>query len=149
MRDEADGRLEQEQDEVMREHSQTEEEVEINMTPMLDIVFIMLIFFIVTATFIKEAGVEVDRPSAVTAEKKDRASILIAVTENDEIWINRRKVDLKSLRANIEKLHAENPQGTVVVQADKRAKAGLMIAVTEVVNDSGVPNVAISTEKEQ
>ncbi len=133
----------------MREHSQTEEEVEINMTPMLDIVFIMLIFFIVTATFIKEAGVEVDRPSAVTAEKKDRASILIAVTENDEIWINRRKVDLKSLRANIEKLHAENPQGTVVVQADKRAKAGLMIAVTEVVNDSGVPNVAISTEKEQ
>ncbi len=133
----------------MREHSQTEEEVEINMTPMLDIVFIMLIFFIVTATFIKEAGVEVNKPSAVTAEKKDRASILIAVTENDEIWINRRKVDLKSLRANIEKLHAENPQGTVVVQADKRAKAGLMIAVTEVVNDSGVPNVAISTEKEQ
>ena len=133
----------------MRKFSKVEEEAEINMTPMLDIVFIMLIFFIVTATFIKEAGVEVDRPSAVTAEKKDRASILIAVTENDEIWINRRKVDLKSLRANIEKLHAENPQGTVVVQADKRAKAGLMIAVTEVVNDSGVPNVAISTEKEQ
>ncbi|RMD91256.1 MAG: biopolymer transporter ExbD [Alphaproteobacteria bacterium] len=133
----------------MREHSQKDEEVEINMTPMLDIVFIMLIFFIVTATFIKEAGVEVDKPFAVTAEPKEQASILIAVTENDEIWINRRKVDLKSLRANIEKLHAENPQGTVVVQADKRAKAGLMIAVTEAVNASGVPRVAISTETQK
>ncbi|MFQ5347039.1 MAG: ExbD/TolR family protein [Rhodothalassiaceae bacterium] len=133
----------------MREHSQKDEEVEINMTPMLDIVFIMLIFFIVTATFIKEAGVDVDKPFAVTAEAKDQASILIAVTENDEIWINRRKVDLKSLRANIEKLHAENPQGTVVVQADKRAKAGLMIAVTEAVNASGVSRVAISTETQK
>ncbi|GAB4122663.1 MAG: biopolymer transporter ExbD [Rhodothalassiaceae bacterium] len=131
----------------MREHAQKEEEAEINMTPMLDIVFIMLIFFIVTATFIKESGVEVTKPHAVTAESKDRASILIAVTKNDEIWINRRKVDLKSLRTNIEKLHAENPQGTVVVQADREAKAGTMIAVTEAVNQSGVPSVAISTER--
>ncbi|GEQ97176.1 biopolymer transporter ExbD [Iodidimonas gelatinilytica] len=131
----------------MRDHAQTEEDAEINMTPMLDIVFIMLIFFIVTATFIKEAGVEINKPPAVTAEKKDRASILIAITETDEIWINRKQVDLKSLRTNIEKLHAENPQGTVVVQADARSKAGLMIAVTEAVNDSGVPSVAVSTKE--
>lgn len=131
----------------MREHAQKEEEAEINMTPMLDIVFIMLIFFIVTATFIKEAGIVVDKPEAVTAEKQDRASILIAITDNDEIWINRQKVDLKSLRTNIEKLHAENPQGTVVVQADVRSKAGLLIAVTEAVNASGVPSVAVSTEE--
>ncbi|GER04387.1 biopolymer transporter ExbD [Iodidimonas nitroreducens] len=117
------------------------------MTPMLDIVFIMLIFFIVTATFIKEAGVDVTKPPAVTAEKKDRASILIAITESDEIWMNRKKVDLKSLQTNIEKLHAENPQGTIVIQADARSKAGLMIAVTEAVNDAGVPGVAVSTEE--
>jgi biopolymer transport protein ExbD len=117
------------------------------MTPMLDIVFIMLIFFIVTATFIKESGVTVNKPEAVMAESQDRASILIAITESDEIWINRQKVDLKSLRSNIEKLHAENPQGTVVVQADARSKAGLLIAVTEAVNNSGVPSVAVATEK--
>ncbi|GAK33453.1 biopolymer transport protein exbD2 [alpha proteobacterium Q-1] len=132
----------------MRDHAQKQaEENEINMTPMLDIVFIMLIFFIVTATFIKEAGVDVTKPPAVTAEKKDRASILIAITESDEIWMNRKKVDLKSLQTNIEKLHAENPQGTIVIQADARSKAGLMIAVTEAVNDAGVPGVAVSTEE--
>ncbi len=131
----------------MREHTQQEEEAEINMTPMLDIVFIMLIFFIVTATFIKESGITVEKPSAVTAEKQDRASILIAITDNDEVWINRQKVDIKSLRTNIEKLHAENPQGTVVVQADVRSKAGLLIAVTEAVNASGVPSVAVATEE--
>ncbi len=126
-----------------------EEEMEINMTPMLDIVFIMLIFFIVTASFIKEAGVNVQKPKAATAEKKDQASILIAITDKDEIWINKHKVDLKSLRTNIEKLHAENPKGTIVVQADRDAKAGTMLAVTEVVNSAGVPNVAIATEEKQ
>ena len=131
----------------MREHTQQEEEAEINMTPMLDIVFIMLIFFIVTATFIKESGITVEKPSAVTAEKQDRVSILIAITDNDEVWINRQKVDIKSLRTNIEKLHAENPQGTVVVQAEVRSKAGLLIAVTEAVNASGVPSVAVATDE--
>ncbi len=132
----------------MREHSQQEEEeAEINMTPMLDIVFIMLIFFIVTATFIKESGITVNKPGAVMAISQDRASILIAITENDEIWINRQKVDIQSLRTNVERLHAENPQGTVVIQADVRSKAGLLIAVTEAVNASGVPSVAVATEE--
>jgi len=133
-----------------KEHAQKsdEDEAEINMTPMLDIVFIMLIFFIVTATFVKTAGVEVRKPAAVTAERKDRASIMIAITETDEVWINRRKVEVESLPSVIEKLHAENPRGTVVVQADRQAKAGLLIAVTEAVNETGVPSVAVSTEKE-
>jgi len=133
-----------------KEHAQKssdEEDAEINMTPMLDIVFIMLIFFIVTATFVKTAGVEVRKPAAVTAEQKDRASIMIAVTETDEVWINRRKVEVESLPSVIEKLHAENPRGTVVVQVDRQAKAGLLIAVTEAVNETGVPSVAVSTEK--
>jgi len=122
-------------------------EDDINMTPMLDIVFIMLIFFIVTATFVKQSGVEVVKPEADTAERKDQASILIGVTKEDEIWINRKQVELDSLASNIEKLHAENPRGTVVVQADKQAKAGLLMAVTEAVNKTGVPSVAVSTEK--
>ena len=132
----------------MRDHAQKEggEDTEINMTPMLDIVFIMLIFFIVTATFIKEAGVQVNKPEAATAERKQQASILIAVTASDEVWINQQQVEVESLASHVEKLHAENPQGTIVVQADRQAKAGLMVAVTKAVNDSGVPGVAIATE---
>ena len=135
---------------AMKEHAQKSsdsEDTEINMTPMLDIVFIMLIFFIVTATFVKTAGVEVRKPAAVTAERKDRASIMIAITANDEVWINRRQVEVESLPSVIEKLHSENPRGTVVVKADRQAKAGLLIAVTEAVNETGVPSVAVSTEK--
>ena len=96
----------------MRESAQSE----VNMTPMLDVVFIMLIFFIVTASFVKEAGVDVIRPPAQTAVAKDKGNILIAITENGQIWIDRRQVDPRSLRVNIERLHGENPQGAVVVQ---------------------------------
>ena len=132
----------------MRKFAKPEDEAEINMTPMLDIVFIMLIFFIVTASFIKEAGVEVEKPGALTAEKKERASILVAVTNTDQIWINRRRVDIKAVRSNIEKLHAENPRGTVVIQADRRAKSGLVIQVVNAANQAGVPNVSIAAEEE-
>ena len=87
-----------------------EEENEINITPMLDVVFIMLIFFIVTASFVKEAGIDVNRPDADTAVRQERANILIAISETNEIWIDRRQVDPRALRANIERLHAENPE---------------------------------------
>ena len=98
---------------------QQEEESEINITPMLDVVFIMLIFFIVTATFIKEAGIDVNRPDAATAVKQEKANILIAIGPNNDIWIDRRQVDIRSVRPNIERLHAEKPHGSVVIQADK------------------------------
>ena len=131
----------------MKKHAQEEEEdAEINMTPMLDIVFIMLIFFIVTATFIKDAGVDVRKPEAQTAEKKDKAAILIAVTSTDEIWINRSEVEVDAVRSEVEKLHAENPRGTVVVQADEQAKAKLVLDVIEAARAAGVPNVALSAE---
>ena len=87
-----------------------EEESAIDITPMLDVVFILLIFFIVTATFIKETGIDVNRPEAETAVKKEKANILIAINKNNEIWIDRRMVDISSVRPNIERLHAENPQ---------------------------------------
>ena len=98
-----------------------EDEGVIDLTPMLDVVFIMLIFFIVTATFIKEAGIEVNRPDANTADQKDDTTVLVAINADNSIWIDKRRVDVRSVRANIERLHAENPEGGVVIQADELA----------------------------
>jgi biopolymer transport protein ExbD len=122
------------------------EKSEVNLTPMLDVVFIMLIFFIVTASFVKEAGIDVTRPSAATAERKERGNIMIAITENDQIWIDRRQVDARALRANIERLHAENPQGSVVIQADTNSKNGLLVQVMDAARAAHVPNVALAAE---
>jgi biopolymer transport protein ExbD len=122
------------------------EKSEVNLTPMLDVVFIMLIFFIVTASFVKEAGIDITRPSAATAERKERGNIMIAITENDQIWIDRRQVDVRALRANIERLHAENPQGSVVIQADKNSKNGLLVQVMDAARAAHVPNVSLAAE---
>ncbi len=119
---------------------------EVNLTPMLDVVFIMLIFFIVTASFVKEAGIDISRPPAATAERKERGNILIAITANDQIWIDRRHVDPRSVRANIERLHAENPQGSVVIQADKDSKNGLLVQVMDAARLAGVTNVSLAAE---
>ncbi|MBT8145106.1 MAG: biopolymer transporter ExbD [Gammaproteobacteria bacterium] len=121
-----------------------EEESRIDITPMLDVVFILLIFFIVTATFIKEAGIEVARPDATTTLEKSKASILIAISPNDEIWINRKKVDPRQVRPNIERLKAENPQGTIVVQADKDSTNKILTQILEAAKAAGVKEVAIS-----
>lgn len=123
---------------------QKEEENEIDLTPMLDVVFIMLIFFIVTASFIKEAGVDVKRPEAVTANKKDNANILIAITSGNEIWIDRKPSDASALRSVIERLHAENPKGTVVIQADQDSNHETLVQVMDAARLAGVANVAIS-----
>jgi biopolymer transport protein ExbD len=125
---------------------QSEEEEGVDMTPMLDIVFIMLIFFIVTASFVKEAGIDVNRPGAVTAEKKEKASILVAITDKGEIWIDKRPVDVRAVRANIERLRAENPQGSVVIQADKESKNGLLVKVMDAARQAGVENVSLAAE---
>ncbi|MCA9538009.1 MAG: biopolymer transporter ExbD [Myxococcales bacterium] len=121
---------------------------DINVTPMLDVVFIMLIFFIVTASFVKETGIDVNRPSASTAEVKERGNILIAITSEGEIWIDRRPVDVHALRANIERLHAENPQGSVVIQADKESTNGLLVQVMDAARLAGVPNVSLAATQE-
>ena len=123
---------------------QEEEENEINLTPMLDVVFIMLIFFIVTASFIKEAGIDVDRPYAPTADSQDDAAILIAISANDEIWIDRRETDPNAVRGMIERLHAENPKGSVVIQADEESTNEVLVIVMEAAKQAGVQNVAIA-----
>lgn len=125
-----------------------EDESAIDITPMLDVVFIMLIFFIVTATFVKEAGIDVNRPDAATAVKQEKANILIAINANNEIWIDRRRVDIRSVRPNIERLHAENPQGSVVIQADKESKTETLIKVMDAARSAGVFNVAIAAQEQ-
>jgi len=122
------------------------EDGEIDITPMLDVVFIMLIFFIVTASFVKESGIEVNRPDASTSNAKPRANILIAISDTGEIWINKRRVDESQIRANIERMHAENPQGTVVIQADEEAKTKQLVAVMDAARAAGVYDVSLATE---
>lgn len=126
---------------------QEDEAEEINMTPMLDVVFIMLIFFIVTASFVKEAGIDVNRPEAATAVKKERANILVAISEQGEIWINKRQVDVRAVQANIERLKAENPQGSVVIQADKKATTETLIKVMDASRAAGVFDVSIAAQE--
>ena len=125
-----------------------EEENEINLTPMLDVVFIMLIFFIETASFIKEAGIDVDRPDAPSADSQDDAAILIAISANDEIWIDRRQTDPNAVRGMIERLHAENPKGSIVIQADEESTNEMLVVVMEAAKQAGVTNVAIAALKD-
>jgi biopolymer transport protein ExbD len=124
-----------------------EEDNEINLTPMLDVVFIMLIFFIVTASFIKEAGIQVERPDAPTADKQEDAAILIAISANDEIWIDRKEMDPRAVRGMIERLHAENPKGSIVIQADEESTNEMLVIVMEAAKQAGVANVAIATDE--
>ncbi|MEM8815692.1 MAG: biopolymer transporter ExbD [Pseudomonadota bacterium] len=125
-----------------------EEDNEINLTPMLDVVFIMLIFFIVTASFIKEAGIDVNRPDTITADRQEDAAILIAISENDEIWIDRKEVEPRGVRDVIERLHLENPKGSIVIQADEESTHEKLVLVMEAAKQVGVANVAIASLNE-
>ncbi len=131
---------------MSRRRSEQEEDSEINMTPMLDIVFIMLIFFIVTTSFVKESGIDVNRPSANTAERKERGNILIAINQNNEVWMDRRNIDIRAVRANVERFRAENPEGSVVIQADTDARTGILIQVMDQTRLAGVTNISIAAD---
>ncbi len=133
---------------MKRKYSKTEEDTDLDMTPMMDIVFIMLIFFIVTTSFTKESGIEVNRPSAQTAERQQQGNILVAISANNEIWIDKREVDVRAVRANIERLHAENPEGAVIVQADKESKNGMLVQVIDQIRLAGVNNVSLAATLE-
>ena len=125
-----------------------EEESEINLTPMLDVVFIMLIFFIVTASFIKEAGIDVNRPDApMTESKPEDANILVMINANDEIWIDRRLIDPRAVRANIERMHAENPDGSVVIQANNKSTNKILVEVMDSARSAGVYSISIADSR--
>jgi biopolymer transport protein ExbD len=131
-----------------RKQKTADDEAQIDLTPMLDVVFIMLIFFIVTASFIKEAGVEVNRPEASTSDPKDNVNILIAVTSNDEVWMDGRRIDVRAVRANVERLHAENPKGAVVIQADNKSTTETVVKVLDASREAGVMDVSLATEND-
>ena len=132
---------------MRRRRIQEQDDTEVNLTPMLDVVFIMLIFFIVTASFVKESGIDVSRPDAATAERKERGNILVAISESGQIWIDKRHVDIRAVRANIERMAAENPQGSVVIQADKNSKNGILVQVMDAARLAGVESVSIAAER--
>lgn len=121
--------------------TRAEESDEINITPLLDIVFIMLIFFIVTATFIKEPGVSIERPTTVTAEDQRLVSILVAITSDNEIWINREAVPIEGVRSAVERLRRENPRGSAVIQADSNSHSRHMIEVLQQIRAAGVREI--------
>lgn len=119
---------------------------EINLTPMLDVIFIMLIFFIVTASFAKESGIEVNRPSAKTAEIKVQGHIIISIKANGEVWIDKKVVDLRAVKANVARLHAENPLGSVIIAADRDSKTYMVVEVMDQVRQAGIMNASLATE---
>ncbi len=125
-----------------------EDEDDINITPLLDIVFIMLIFFIVTSTFIKEPGVKILREDAATAEEQRPISILVAIDENGDIWINKQQVELSEVTAKVKELRREVPKGNAVLQSDVSAKSGIMLEVLESIRDAEVENIAIATKRD-
>ncbi len=123
-----------------------ENDEDVNVTPLLDIVFIMLIFFIVTSTFVKEPGIDVLRPEAVSATDRKAASIIVAISAEDEIWINGDRVDLSEVKTIVAQLRVENPKGTAVVQADSASKTRMLVEVVTQIRATGISDVAVSTE---
>ncbi len=128
--------------------STSEQTADIDMTPMLDIVFIMLIFFIVTTSFVKESGINVNRPTAQTATRKEQGNIIVAIKPNGDVWIDKRQVDIRAVRANVSRLHAEQPLGAVIIAADKQTKVKVLIQVMDQIRLAGIMNASIATETE-
>ena len=132
---------------MARRHAAEQDDAEINMTPMLDIVFIMLIFFIVTTSFVKEAGLDVDRPTAVEIDEQTRASIMIAISSIGQVWMQKRHVEMNQVRVLVEQSRAENPEGSVVIIADKKSPTGVLVQVMDQVRLAGVSKVAVAAQE--
>jgi biopolymer transport protein ExbD len=130
-----------------RRHA-AKDEPEINITPMLDIVFIMLIFFIVTTTFVRETGVEVDKPTAITSQPRPQGNVLIGIDSNDDIWMNGSMIELSDVRTLVSRARSENPEGSVILISDKGSRTGMLVEVMDQVQAAGVNRMAISAEPE-
>ncbi|MDZ7787219.1 MAG: biopolymer transporter ExbD [Halofilum sp. (in: g-proteobacteria)] len=126
-----------------------QEDAEVNMTPMIDIVFIMLIFFIVTTSFVKETGIEVSRPSADTAERKEQGNILIGIRDNGEVWMDNRQIEPDAIRANVERMLAQNPEASVIVVADKASQSGVLVRAIDQAREAGASGVSIAARNDQ
>ena len=121
-------------------------QLEINMAPLIDMVFILLIFFLVTTSFVRESGVDIQRPAAATAVSREKASILIGITSGNRIFMENREMDLATLQLNVERALAENPEGTVVVVADKMSSTGTAVQVMDACRLAGAVNVSLAAQ---
>ncbi|NRB38706.1 MAG: biopolymer transporter ExbD [Pseudomonadales bacterium] len=128
----------------VRRHQIQQDETDLDMTPMLDIVFIMLIFFIVTTSFVKESGIEVNPPTAATATSQDNANIFIAINADGDVWIDKREVDIRTVRAIVARLHASTPEAAVVIQADAKSTTENLLAVMDQLRLAGIDDIAIA-----
>jgi len=131
---------------MARKKLKPQDDAQIDMTPMLDIVFIMLIFFIVTASFVKESGITVEKPNAETAIKRPKANIFIGIDNRGDIYMLKAKVDKDAVKAGLEEMLLENPESTVVIQADSRADAGVLLNVLDAAKAAGVTNISVAAE---
>jgi len=128
-----------------------DEESEIDLTPMLDVVFIMLIFFIVTASFIKESGIELSRPDSNQQQEStptENKNIVIMVTASDEIWMQGRRIDLRAVRANITRMYAENPEASVIIQAHNKSTADVYTQIADSARSTGIYEVTLMTKED-
>lgn len=128
-----------------RRHAEESDETGIDLAPMLDFVLNLLIFFIITTSFVKEAGIVVNKQEALTAENKENGNILIAIRPNGDIWMDKRRVDIREVRPAIERLHVERPDDTVVIIADRESNTGMLTQVMDQVKLGGVSEVSIAT----
>ena len=127
---------------------QEDDGAEIDLTPMLDVVFIMLIFFIVVASFIKEAGVEINRPDDnQQTDPNDSVSVLVQVAADNQIWMENRRVDIRAVRANIQRMLAEDPEAPVTIKVEKGAEAGIVVDVADAAREAGVGSVSWASAK--
>jgi len=130
---------------------QQEDESTIDLTPMLDVVFIMLIFFIVTASFIKESGIEINRPESTEQERTDseNLNIVFKVTATNEIWLDGRRIDIRAVRANVERMHAERPKASVIIMADKNTNTKTYAGIADYAREAGISSVSLVVIKEK
>ena len=118
--------------------------IELNMAPLIDMVFILLIFFLVTTSFVKETGVDINRPTATTATSREKANILVGITEDNRIFMDKREIDIRAVRANVERAIAENPEASVVIVADRESRTGVTIKVMDGCRLAGAKNISVA-----
>ncbi len=130
----------------LRQYDPESEPAEINLAPMIDILFILLIFFLVTTSFVRESGIQVDRPAAASSQPVEGAAIMIAIQPDGAIWLDRRAVDLRRLQSAITRLHSRTPEAPVVIQADRNADVGLLVQVMDQIRLAGIRDIAVAAE---
>ncbi len=119
---------------------------ELNIAPLIDMVFILLIFFLVTTSFVKETGIDISRPTASTAVSNAKATVLIAIDRENRVFLDRREIDVRAVRANMERILAETPEGAVVVVADKASNTGVAITVMDGCRMAGAKSVSLAAQ---